>query len=343
MLVSRLRAAAHALFPPRGEEKKSKVEAKRHAGLSLPSQVAGDAGAPCGIVCAVRRLALIVNPAAGGGRPARALAQVQAALRGLGLEQRFEYTSSLEHARELALAAVGAGEVAVAFGGDGLIGAVAGALKHSEGVMGVLPGGRGNDLCRVLGIPSKPVAACSVLASGVERSLDLGEAGRRTFAGIASCGFDSLVNRIANESTVVHGSPVYAYALLRALPSWKAAGFEVTLDGSMTRRFTGYSVAAANSKQFGGGMRLAPAASLTDGLLDVVIIEDMPKLRFLRLAPTVFAGRHVGYRGVEVIRGREVRIESAQPFTLYADGEAIAELPVTVRVLPAAVRVIMPR
>jgi YegS/Rv2252/BmrU family lipid kinase len=232
--------------------------------------------------------------------------------------------------------------VAVAFGGDGLISAVADALKGSDGLVGVLPGGRGNDLCRVLGIPLKPVAACGVLASGVERQLDLGEAGGRTFVGIASCGFDSVVNRIANETTVVRGSPVYALALLRALPSWRAAGFEVTLDGGEVRRFTGYSVAVANSRQFGGGMRLAPDASLTDGQLDVVIIEDMTKPRFLRLAPTVFSGRHVRYPEVSVVRGREVQISASEPFTLYADGEAIAELPVTVRVLPAAVRMIVP-
>ncbi|MBV9413906.1 MAG: diacylglycerol kinase family lipid kinase [Solirubrobacterales bacterium] len=294
------------------------------------------------MICAVRRLALIVNPVAGGGRPARALPQVQSAIRALGLEQRFEYTSSLEHARELALEAAANGEVAVAFGGDGLISAVAGALTHSDGVVGVLPGGRGNDLCRVLGVPLKPVAACGVLASGVVRDLDLGEAAGRTFAGIASCGFDSVVNRIANETTFLRGSPVYAYALLRALPDWQAAGFEIKLDGAEVRRFTGYSVAAANSRQFGGGMRLAPDASLTDGLLDVVIIEDMPRHRFLRLTPTVFTGRHLRYREVDVVRAREVQIRATEPFTLYADGEPLAELPVTVRVLPAAVRMIMP-
>jgi YegS/Rv2252/BmrU family lipid kinase len=285
---------------------------------------------------------LIVNPVAGGGRPARALPGVQAELRALGLEQRFEYTKSLAHARELALEAAAAGEVGVAFGGDGLIGAVAGALKHTDAVVGVLPGGRGNDLCRVLGIPLKPVAACSVLASGVVRSLDLGEAAGRTFTGIASCGFDSVVNQIANETTVVRGSPVYGYALLRALPGWKAAGFSVSFDDAEPREFTGYSVAAANSRQFGGGMRLAPDASLTDGLLDVVIIEDMPKLRFLRLAPTVFSGRHLRYREVEVVRAREVRIDATEPFTLYADGEPLTDLPVTVRVLPAAVQLIVP-
>jgi YegS/Rv2252/BmrU family lipid kinase len=289
-----------------------------------------------------RRISLIINPVAGGGRPARALPDVESTLRALGLEYRFEYTKSLEHGRELASEAAGNGEVAVAFGGDGLISAVAGALKDTDGVVGILPGGRGNDLCRVLGIPRRPVAACSVLASGVERRLDLGEAGDRTFAGIASCGFDSLVNQIANDTRVVRGSAVYALALLRALPRFKAAQFEVTLDDGTPREFTGYSVAAANSKQFGGGMLLAPNASLTDGLLDVVIIEDMPKLRFLRLAPTVFNGRHIRQRGVDVIRGRELHISASEPFTLYADGEAIAELPVTVRVLPGAVRMIVP-
>jgi YegS/Rv2252/BmrU family lipid kinase len=291
----------------------------------------------------MRRLLLIVNPVAGGGRPARALPQVQSAIRGLGLEQRFEYTSSLQHGRELALAAAANGEVAVAFGGDGLIGAVAGALKHSDGVLGILPGGRGNDLCRVLGIPRKPVAACEVLATGVEQALDIGQAGERTFMGIASCGFDSVVNRIANDTTRVRGSLVYPYALLRALPSWQAAEFGVTLDGGPTRRFTGYSVAAANSKAFGGGMLLAPNASLTDGLLDVVTIEDMSRLRFLALTPTVFNGRHVRQRSVDVARAEEVHIEATRPFTLYADGEPLGELPVTIRTLPGAVRTIVPR
>jgi YegS/Rv2252/BmrU family lipid kinase len=230
----------------------------------------------------------------------------------------------------------------VAFGGDGLIGAVADALKGTDAVVGALPGGRGNDLCRVLGIPLKPTAACSVLASGSVRELDLGEAGGRTFTGIASCGFDSEVNRIANETTLVRGGLVYAYGLLRALPGWNAAGFEVVFDGGETRQFAGYSVAAANSKMFGGGMRLAPDASLEDGLLDVVMIEDMPRLRYLRLAPTVFSGRHVRQSVVTVLRSREIHLDATRPFTLYADGEAIAELPVTIRVLPRAVRVIVP-
>src|SRR5947209_9308671 len=101
-------------------------------------------------------LALIVNPHAGGGRAGRLLDDVSVALTKLGLEHHVEQTRSLEHARELARSAAARGEVAVGFGGDGLIGAVADAIKNTSGVLGVLPGGRGNDFARLLGIPLEP-------------------------------------------------------------------------------------------------------------------------------------------------------------------------------------------
>jgi YegS/Rv2252/BmrU family lipid kinase len=287
-------------------------------------------------------LCLIVNPFAGGGRAARELNGVEAALRRLGLTHHVERTRSLDHARELALAAAQAGEIAVAFGGDGLIGAVADALRHTDGVLGVLPGGRGNDFVRMLGIPGSPPAACEVLARGEVRRLDLGVVGERTFIGIASCGFDSVANRIANETTVVRGRLVYAYGLLRALAGWRPATFTVSIDGAQARTISGYTVAAANSRYYGGGMMLAPDATLQDGMLDVVLILDAPKLRFLRRAPAVFTGAHVRLENVELLRGRTIEISASRPFTMYADGDPIAELPVTVGVLPGAVQTLVP-
>ncbi len=288
-------------------------------------------------------LSLIVNPFAGDGRAGRELGEVRATLEALGLEHHVEPTRDLEHARELALAATEAGETAVAFGGDGLIAAVADGLKHSGGLLGVLPGGRGNDFARVLGIPLQVRAACAVLATGTIRTLDLGQVGSRTFIGIASCGIDSDANRIANQTTLVRGKLVYTYGALRALAGWRGASFTVTLDGGMIRTVTGYSVAAANSKSYGAGMMLAPGATLEDGLLDVVIIPSMPKLRFLALLPTVFTGGHVGRAGIEVLRSASVHLAASRPFTLYADGDPIAELPVTIQTLPRAVRAIVPR
>jgi YegS/Rv2252/BmrU family lipid kinase len=289
------------------------------------------------------RISLIVNPVAGGGRASRVLPEAQAALTGLGVEHHVELTRSLEHARELARAAAAASEPAVALGGDGLIGAVAGALARSDAVLGVLPGGRGNDFARVLGIPLAPADACGVIAAGHVRELDLGQVGEQTFIGIASCGFDSEANRIANETRLVRGGFVYVYGALRALLSWRPARFEVRLDGAEPRILIGYTVATANSGAYGGGMFLAPDAALDDGLLDVVLIEHVPKLRFLRLLPTVFKGEHVKQPSVSVLRAAEIEISADRPFTMFADGDPIGELPVTVRALPKAMRVLAPR
>lgn len=290
------------------------------------------------------QISLIVNPFAGGGRAGRRLGAVEDALTRLGLAHHTEATRSLEHATELGAAAAAAGETAVAFGGDGLIAAVAAGLRDSNGVLGMLPGGRGNDLVRVLAIPRDPVAACQVLATGTTRQLDLGLAGDRTFVGIASCGFDSDANRIANQTRLIKGNLVYAYGAIRALAGWRPAQFELTLDGDRVHVLTGYSVGAANSKAYGGGMYAAPGAELDDGQLDIVTCAEMSKWRFLtELMPKVFKGTHIEEPEVTVLRASEVTISADRPFTLYADGDPIAELPVTVRVLPGAIRALVPR
>ncbi len=295
--------------------------------------------ATCAAVC------LVVNPAAGGGRAGRAAAEVERALAARGLRLRSEHTRSLDHARELATAAARASERVVTLGGDGLAGAVADALRHVPGaVLGILPGGRGNDLARVLEIPLDPVAACAVVARGETRPMDLGEVDGTAFVGIASAGFDSEANRIANEAPSRLGNLVYAYGALRALASWRPAHFEIELHPSGERvEFTGYTVAAANSRDYGGGMQIAPAASLDDGQLDIVLIEAVSRARFLANLPKVFRGTHVELPQVRVLRAAEVTISAERPFTLYADGDPIAELPARIRALPRALRVLVPQ
>jgi YegS/Rv2252/BmrU family lipid kinase len=287
-------------------------------------------------------IALIVNPHAGGGRAAKSLPVVQARLRTLGVDHHTELTRDLSHAQELARSAAAAGEPAVVLSGDGLVGAVAHVLRgHPDAVMGVLPGGRGNDFARVAGIPLDVEAACDVIANGTPTPVDLGDVDGNTFIGIASLGFDSEANRIANEAPPQLGALVYAYGALRALAAWKHASYEVVVDGR-ARAFSGWSVACANSKAYGGGMFMAPDADLHDGKLDVVISEATTKAKFLRVLPAVFKGRHVDEPTVHVLRGVEVRISADRPFTVYADGDPIGELPCTVRAVPDAVKVLLP-
>jgi YegS/Rv2252/BmrU family lipid kinase len=314
-------------------------------------------------------LCLIVNPAAGGGKAGRVLPEVAAALKGHGFSVRSELTRDLDHARELAREAAVGGETVVCLSGDGMVGAVADVLRDiPDALLGVLPGGRGNDLARVLGIPTDPRQACDVIAAGFSRRMDLGEVAPavgasftvrteghdqrprgvqsdgKAFVGIASVGFDSEANRIANEAPAWLGGLVYAYGALRALLSWRPARFTIELDPPGERHsFQAYSVGAANSKTYGGGMKAAPDALLDDGLLEVPVLESISKLKFAtKILPKVFKGTHVNDPGVKVFRAREVLIEADRPFAMYADGDPIGELPVVVRAVPGAVRVLVP-
>jgi YegS/Rv2252/BmrU family lipid kinase len=291
---------------------------------------------------------LIVNPAAGGGKAGRLAPAVEQALRGHGLTVHREDTRDLDHARELALRAARVGETVLALSGDGMVGAIADALRTVPGaVLGVLPGGRGNDLARVLGIPEDAVAACATILAGTPRPIDLGLVSApgvsRAFVGIASVGFDSDANRIANEAPAWLGGQVYAYAALRALISWRPANFEIELDPPGERHtFSGYTVAAANSRAYGGGMRMAPAALLDDGLLEVIAVEHVGKGSFIANLPKVFAGTHVELPSVRVFRASEVAISSDRPFTAYADGDPIGELPLRISAVRGAINVIVP-
>jgi YegS/Rv2252/BmrU family lipid kinase len=289
-----------------------------------------------------RRFALLVNPASAGGKALRALPEVHAALDRLGVPHRTVTTRSIEHAGEEAARAAEHGETVAAVGGDGLLRPLAGALKGRESAVALIPCGRGNDLARVLAIPRDVNEATRIAVEGEERLLDVADVDGTPYMGIASLGFDSDANRIANEAKLVRGDAVYLYAALRALAAWKPAAFSVTVDG---RRLDirGYSVAVGNSRSYGGGMVLLPQAELDDGRLDVLISKESSKLTFLRSLPKVFRGTHLNSPYVETLRGEVVEVSSDRPFVVYADGDPIGATPATMRVERRCLRVIVPR
>ncbi len=288
-----------------------------------------------------RPLTILLNPSAGGGRTKTLLPQLELELDRRHLAFRVVLTRDADHACDEALLAAEAGELPVVMSGDGLIGQVGGALAGGEMPMGIVPGGRGNDLARVLDIPTDVEGAAEVLAAGQVREIDVGEVNGARFLCVASCGFDSDANRIANNARLIRGNLVYAYAAIRALLFWRPARFTVVVDGQRSR-FTGYSVAVANSNAYGGGMFIAPEALLDDGAFDVVLTAKMGKLRALANLPRVFKGTHTEIDEVTVLRGARVEIEASRPFEIYADGDHIADLPATLRVLPRALRVVAP-
>lgn len=288
-----------------------------------------------------RRFLLLVNPSAGGGRALDRLPAVESELARLGAEHRTVQTTDMRHAEDAARAAAAAGETVAAMGGDGLLRPIVATLRDGSVPLAIIPGGRGNDLARVLGIPVDAAGAARTAVEGTERLLDVAEIGDDPYLGIASFGFDSDANRMANDARLVRGNLVYVYAALKALAAWKPARFTVTVDGKR-HDLSGYSVAVANSKAYGGGMFIAPQAELDDGLLDVVATGQSSKLHFLRKLPLVFKGAHLDEPTVTVLRGAEIDVASDRPFEIYADGDPIGATPAQIRVRPRCLRVIVP-
>jgi YegS/Rv2252/BmrU family lipid kinase len=286
-------------------------------------------------------LTLLVNPASAHGRTLKLLPRVEQELDALRVPFRVERTRGLEDGVARALRAVEADEVPVVISGDGLVGAIGGAMAGTDTPLGIIPGGRGNDLARVLGIPDEPAAAVAVLIEGETRRIDVGEANGKRFLGIVSVGFDSEANRLANETSLLRGNLVYAYAALRTLLGWKPGRFTVRVDEERVR-FSGYSVAVANNRAFGGGMYVAPDAELDDGEFDIVTVGEVGKLRFMGNLPKVFKGTHVDEDEVRVFRAPHLELSASRPFPVYADGEHLTDLPVSLRILPRALSILVP-
>ena len=287
-------------------------------------------------------IALLANPSAADGRSLKCLDLVRAEFDARGADYRMATPSGRDAARAVAREAGERGETVVAVGGDGTIGLLAGALRDTPGRLGVIPAGRGNDFARVMEIPTEPVAAARVVLEGEQRTVDVGDVDGETFICIASLGFDSDANRIANEAKLVKGNLVYLYAALRALLGWRHANFHVVVDG-VAHDVRGWSVAVANSQAYGGGMFLAPQAELDDGEFDVLMIAESGRWAFLKDLPKVFKGTHLTNPRVTALRGRKVELSADRPFDIYADGDPIGSLPATISISPRSLNVLVPR
>lgn len=286
-------------------------------------------------------LTLLVNPSSAGGKSLKLLPRVEAALDARRAVFRVERTRSLDHGAELALRAAELGEVPVVVSGDGLMGVVGGAMAGAEVPLGLIPTGRGNDLARALGIPTEPEAAVDAILAGESRTIDVGEANGMRFLGIASIGFDSECNRLANEIHWLRGNLVYAYSMPRTLVGWRSARFTIAV-GEERKRLSGYFVAVANNSVYGGGMWIAPEAKIDDGEFDVVAITEVGKLRFLTGLRDVLKGAHLDKPEVTVFRAPRLELDASRPFPVYADGDHLTDLPVSLRVLPRCLSILVP-
>ena len=290
---------------------------------------------------------LAVNPTSGKGRGA---AHADAAARVLatgGLDVvRLQGADAADLASRVRAARPDLGALVVV-GGDGMVHLGVNAVAGTGTPLGVVAAGTGNDVARGLGLPvHDPGAAARVvlaaLATGATRSIDAARtsAGHdvRWFAGVLGVGFDAIVNERANAMRWPKGRRRYDLAIARELPVFRPRPYTLRLDDAPLET-AAMLVAIANGPSYGGGMMVCPDALFDDGLLDVLVVEPVSRVEFLRIFPKVFNGTHVAHPKVTIHRA--ARVEVASPGIVgYGDGERMQPLPVTVEAVPAALRLL---
>ncbi|GAA1551478.1 diacylglycerol kinase [Kribbella sancticallisti] len=286
-----------------------------------------------------RRIALVVNPTSGRGLGARVTPIVQARLEAAGLIVDEYATTCAEDVGRISAQVIASGADGVALiGGDGTVHLGAQVLAKSGMPFGVIPAGTGNDFARGIGVPLKdPKAAADLIVRGQTRAVDLATAQDEFITTVIAGGFDSLVNKRANEMTWPKGNSRYTLATLAELRTFKPISYVVTVDGEVLET-DAMLVAVGTGPTYGGGLQILAGAEIDDGLLDVTIIKPVSRLTLLQMFPKLSKGTHLGHPMVHTLRGRSVRLESAG-VTAYADGEILGPLPVDIGIAPGALTV----
>jgi diacylglycerol kinase (ATP) len=289
-------------------------------------------------------IALLVNPTAGKGRAARVAADVTERMRQGGANVAILVGTDAAHAQALARQAVEDGvDAVVALGGDGMVHLALNVVAGTSTPLGIIPAGTGNDLANTLRLPAKdPVAAAGVvidrLTGAGPRPMDAVRVGDKWFGCVLGAGFDSRVNDRANRMSWPRGRRRYDLAMLAELRVFRPLPFVLELDGQRWET-EAMLVAVGNAKSYGAGMKVTPDAQVDDGVVDVMVLSRVSKPEFLKTFPKVFKGTHVSHPAVTVRRARVVSL-SSPGVTAYADGEYLADLPITCETVPGAVNVL---
>jgi diacylglycerol kinase (ATP) len=308
-------------------------------------------------VPAVRAPLVIVNPIAGNGRAHHLAPRVEAWLAERGRTARLVETRERGHAERLAAAAGDLGhDRVVIVGGDGTVQEVVNGVLTDGKLqpaprpsIGLVPAGSGNDLVRDLLLPMDPMAATAIAFGEQERAIDVLRAddmrGRvRDCMAAGGVGFDAQVARVmfGHRLPWQKGRAGYFLSTFIELMRFRNRRLVLTLrtgDGDVRTEHISLLVAFANGPYVGGGMQICPGAEVADGLLDLCIAGDLSRMEALRLLPGMYRGAHVGHPKVEFMRAASVQFDGDPDTLVHLDGEPFGSLPLTVRVLPSALRV----
>jgi diacylglycerol kinase (ATP) len=279
-----------------------------------------------------------VNPKAGNGRTLELSREVTAFLDLSGEDSRLFIAPNANELsirlREVVSECRERIKGIISIGGDGLAHLVLQVAVPASVPFVIIPGGTGNDFSRSLGYSRHDVIALLKKVISVPAlPIDLGNVDSEWFGAILSTGFDSVVNERANSLRWPRGAARYNAAIALELPRFRAISYELNVDGTIMQ-IEAMLIAVGNGRSYGAGMNICPDALLNDGLFDLVILEPVSTIEFIKVFPQVYSGKHVNHPQVRTMRAQKVRIEGAS--IAYADGERIGPAPVSAECIAGA-------
>jgi len=265
----------------------------------------------------------LINPTAGRGKASAALEIIEPRVG----REHVVVTGGAEHLRQETWRAIGEGvERVVVAGGDGTAHQVVQELAGKRTALAVLPLGSGNDLAATLGMPEDLREAIEVALTAPVRAMDLGRLGDRYFALYCGFGFDGEVSRTYNEEVRwVRGPTGYVWAAIRAMMTFKAPVLTLEDDHGTVEEPMMLAV-AANARRCGGGMQMAPMATINDGWFELITLDAVPRRSILSLLGKVFRGAHLGHPRVHHRTVSRLRVAADRPLWAYGDGEPLMEI-----------------
>ncbi|WP_196139052.1 diacylglycerol kinase family protein [Aliikangiella sp. G2MR2-5] len=296
------------------------------------------------------KILLVYNPQAGNGRAKALLPEVESYLAGSGLITEILLTERAGHATELvATTDLSQYDALIASGGDGTLFEVINGYYRNERnrkpPIGLIPNGTGNAFMKDLGLhKSDWKKAIDTIVRAKTRALDVGrfetQGEVHYFLNIVGMGF---VTDVAEAATPLKwmGNGAYTAATLKKLIGLKSQRYEIEVDGKTLKR-DGVFVEVANSRFTGTTFLMAPKAKLDDGLLDLVLLNNISRLKLLRLFTSIYDGSHINYPEIEYIQGKKIRVTEERPGKLIPDGEVMGSTPVSFECLHRDIEFLWP-
>jgi YegS/Rv2252/BmrU family lipid kinase len=294
------------------------------------------------------KIAIIVNPVAGGGKAKKLAPLAEKRLKEAGHKTQVFISGRQEESMKLAeLAAKEGFEIIVACGGDGTVLEVLNGIKSTDAALGVLPWGRGNDVSKDLGLPQGVDGSIETLLNGKEVEVDAAGTGGRLFLGVGGVGLDAQVAVNGNRWRKVLRSDFVAYELgaIVTILYYPPFPLELSLEGKLHLFENTFLVAVGNTSSYSRGMRILPHASFLDGKLDVCVVTSRSRFHLLKLFPTVFRGTHLKDPGIHYFQADQVNLRCLNGAKVYyfADGEIFGTLPTSFVIHPRKVKIILPK